>query len=100
DHMRREIEQAFARRKAIFLAVVRRSPWRDWLNSLPVADFTEQYENGLDQLVLNIMGDQPPGDEAPDAAERWLQQAARNAAPPDEQQDQPRKSFLDRLLKR
>lgn len=102
DHMRREIEQAFKRRKAIFLAVARRSPWRDWLNGLPVADFTEQYEAGLDHLVLNIMGDEPPGEtDAPDAAERWLQQAARQVPPP-EQAEKPAqsKSFLGRLLKR
>ncbi len=102
DHMRREIEQAFARRKAIFLAVARRSPWQDWLNGLPVADFTDQYETGLDQLVLNIMGDAPPETgEIPDDADRWLQQAAHQS-PPQKQADKParRRSFLGRLLKR
>lgn len=102
DHMRREIEQAFNRRKAIFLAVARRSPWRGWLNGLPVADFTEQYEAGLDQLVLSIMGDEPlKADEAPDAADRWLQQAEHRPQRPEEaEKPAPRKSFLGRLLKR
>ena len=98
DHMRREIEQAFARRKVILLAVARRSPWRDWLNDLPVADFTENYETGLDSLVLNIMGDTPETNELLDEAERWLQQAT---VPQDsEEADQPRRSFISRLLRR
>lgn len=103
DHMRREIQRAFERRKAIYLAVARRSPWRDWLNGLPVADFTENYEVGLNDLVLSITGGQAEDDgDALDEAERWLRQATQ--AGPDSLQEQeqkePRKSFLARLLKR
>lgn len=103
DHMRREIQNAFDRRKAIYLAVARRSPWRDWLNGLPVADFTDHYESGLNELVLSITGDQAAPDNAPlDEADRWLQQAAQTQTNQgtQEQQEAPRKSFLSRLLKR
>lgn len=87
EHMQREIQQAFKRDKQVYLAVARRSPWRDWLNGLPVADFTENYEVGLDELVLNIMGDQRQvNDTLADAAELWLRQATQSQSPPRPQQ--------------
>lgn len=91
DHMRREIKQAFTDGKAIYIAAARRSPWRDWLRDLPVADFTTNYSDGLDSLVLNIMG------------------AKKRVSPPKPlvtvqtrptQQKTPRKSWLKRLIKR
>ncbi len=97
DHMRREIQQAFSTRKPVHLAVTRRVPWRDWLAGLPVADFTENYEAGLDTLVLNITG-AARADSQTDEAERWLRQQEQAAAP--RHKERPRRSLLGKLLRR
>ncbi|GAB4575113.1 MAG: hypothetical protein Kow0077_25020 [Anaerolineae bacterium] len=103
EHMRREVQRAFNRRKTIFLAVARPSPWRSWLNGLPLADFTSDYDAGLDALVLNIMGDQRRGEGAQmDDATRWLQQAERAPRPKQQPASTGEKppSILGRLFRR
>ncbi|MFC1959860.1 toll/interleukin-1 receptor domain-containing protein [Chloroflexota bacterium] len=104
EHMQREIQQAFMAGKQVCLAVARRSPWQDWLNGLPVADFTQDYETGLAELVLNIMGDQRlPDDTSADEAELWLRQAGATTnqpAPPPQQTGQKKKKPRRSLLKR
>ncbi len=100
DHMRREIQQAFDRGKAIYLAVAQRSPWRDWLNGLPVADFTESYEDGLDALLLNIAGDERSPAAPADEAEEWLRRATSADQTRQPGASEPRRSLLKRLLKR
>jgi len=97
DHMRREVQQAFAAGKPVHLAVTRRAPWRDWLAGLSVADFTGSYEAGLNALMLNITGSAPTG-PAVDAAERWLRQQEQPAPPPGKRK--VRRSILGRLLRR
>ncbi len=109
DHMRREISQAFDGGKPVYLAVARRSPWRDWLRGLPVADFTSGYESGLDALLLNVMGDEKQFvDNEADAADLWLRKTSaaegiqRHSAPEDasEERKKPRKSMIKRFLNR
>jgi hypothetical protein len=104
DHMRTEIQQAFNRRKSVYLAVARRSPWRPWLNGLPLADFTDSYEAGLDTLVLNIMGDSRQDDATvSDAADIWLREAGatdQTDEPEPATEKKPRRSIIGRLLRR
>lgn len=74
EHMQREIEQAFARQKRVYLAVARRSPWREWFGKLPIADFTSDYDQGLSDLLLHITRtDGTTNADALDEADRWLQ---------------------------
>jgi hypothetical protein len=62
EHMRREVQQALANRKPVHIAVARRSPWQDWLSGLPIADFTQDYDQGLNDLVIGLLNG---GDSAP-----------------------------------
>ncbi len=107
-HMRREISRAMERDKPVYLAVARPSPWQDWMSSLPVADFTQNYESGLSQLTLLLMG-AAVGDSTappPDPAEIFLQEAAegrperRSKRVAQDRREGERRSWLSRLLRR
>ena len=106
EHMRHEISRAFDRGKDVYLAVARRSPWQDWMHGLPVADFTEQYEAGLDTLVLHLMGDDQHAvnEEETDLAEQFLREAlqSQQQATPEStaEQQKSRQSILSRLFRR
>ncbi len=108
EHMQTEIRQAFETGKRVYLAVAQRTPWRSWLEGLPVADFTTDYEAGLDALVLNILGDgaaQDQDEAADDEAARWLRMAAQerqSTAPPAVAKAPPpaSKSLFSRLRRR
>ncbi len=93
DHMRQEVKQAFDAEKAIYVAAARRAPWRDWLRGLPIADFTVTYDDGLDALVLNILGGTKPR-----PASRAT--AATSQPAPHRKKKKPDKSWLARLIKR
>jgi hypothetical protein len=110
DHMRREINRAFERDKPVYLAVARPAPWLDWMHDLPVANFTESYESGLNALLLHLMGQeaQRPTDNL-DPAEAFLREAAegkygrrkkRLAQSAHQGQRRQRRSLLSRLLRR
>ncbi len=105
EHMRHEVSQAFQQQKPVYVAVARRSPWREWLRGLPVADFTESYERGLDALVLLLTGQaggSPPG-QPHDPAEAFLRQAGGKDRPertPDPSSEKPPKNWLERTLRR
>ncbi|MBN1964921.1 MAG: toll/interleukin-1 receptor domain-containing protein [Anaerolineae bacterium] len=82
EHMRHEINLAFENGKPVYLAAARRAPYREWMKGMPLADFRESYEAGLDALVLLIMeGKRAAGHQAPlDPAEAFLRQAEQQAA--------------------
>ena len=105
EHMRREVGQALAERKPVHLVVARRSPWQDWLSGLPIADFTQDYDQGLNDLIVGLMsGGEPspapprPKPPARAARPRRASDAAPAPAPPEE--DEPSRSILRRLLRR
>lgn len=98
EHMRREIDQAARSQKPLYLAVARRSPWQVWFEGLPFADFTGDYDSGLNDLLINLMGGQnrPPRPSSKEARPR--SQPQPEAAPP--QPEAPRRSIVRRLLRR
>lgn len=78
EHMRREISMAFENGKPVYLAATRRSPFREWMKGLPLADFRESYEDGLDALLLLIMegkGAVARHEELLDPAEEFIRRA-------------------------
>jgi hypothetical protein len=103
EHMRREIDQAARSQKPLYLAVARRSPWQVWFEGLPFADFTGDYDSGLNDLLINLMGGQsrpprPPSEEARPKPKAPRSQPQPEAAPP--QPEAPRRSIVRRLLRR
>ena len=94
EHMHREVQQALADRKPVYLVVARRSPWRDWLTGLPIADFTQDYDQGLNDLVISLMSG---GESSAERPRRAPDQAREEASPED---DEPSRSLLRRLLRR
>ncbi|GEM_PF-2840216 len=77
EHMRREVELAFQREKPVYLAVARRIPRMPWMRGLPYADFTREYQHGLDMLVIAITDERKHGraETTLDPAEEFLRQA-------------------------
>jgi len=102
EHMRREIDQAAKSQKPLYLAVARRSPWQAWFEGLPFADFTEDYDSGLNALLINLMGGQsrsprPPSEEARPKPKATRPQPEATLQP---QPETPRRSIVRRLLRR
>ena len=101
EHMRREVGQALAEGKPVHLVVARRSPWQDWLSGLPIADFTQDYDQGLNDLIVGLMsgGEPSPARSKPKKPARVAQpERAPTSAPAEE--DEPSRSILRRLLRR
>lgn len=108
EHIRRELRQIFQAEKPLYLAVARPSPWREWLQGLPFADFTQDYEAGLNALLLVLTGEPGSADEVgDDPAEAFLRAAEDQKSRPQkphrkeqEEQRQKRETLLGRLRRR
>ncbi len=105
QHMRREVNQALTHDKPIYLAAARPSPWQDWMQHSPVADFTADYEAGLDALLLLVMGDTISTDATQnlDPADAFLREAEtgqRSNPTQRRREDRPETSIFFRLRRR
>jgi len=102
EHMRREIDQAAKSQKPLYLAVARRSPWQTWFEGLTVADFTQDYESGLNNLMINLMSgeNRPPRPSSENAQPKSKSTRPQPEAAPPPQPEKPRRSIVRRLLRR
>lgn len=104
EHMRREVRQALTNRKPVFIAVARRSPWQDWLSGLPIADFTQDYDQGLNDLVIGLLsgGDSIPAhpQSAPSRATTPERAPNRTRKPAPAKEEEPSRSLFRRLRRR